>query len=349
MNDAAYFSIGFHLKFINLKGPKNGFNALKLGKMCLFEDYNIVTMNKRKEHPHIKPGLHPANKHRERYDFRVLVQTCPELAPFVKPNPYGDESVDFFDPDAVKMLNKALLKHFYGINDWDIPSGYLCPPIPGRADYLHHMSDLLASGNKGMIPSGNGIRCLDIGTGANCIFPILGNRLFGWSFVGTEIDPVARENAAAIVSKNACLAGEIEIRMQKNSGDIFKNAILAGEHFDVILCNPPFHSSAEDAVSGSRRKVSNLKGKRINNPVLNFSGTNNELWCEGGEEQFVKRMIAESRQFSAHCGWFSSLVSKSAHLPGIRYALKLSEASEIKTIEMSHGNKVSRIVAWKFI
>lgn len=303
----------------------------------------------KKEHPQSKPGLHPANRHREHYDFRVLVQTCPELAQFVKMNPYGDESIDFFDPVAVKMLNKALLKHFYGINDWDIPAGYLCPPIPGRADYLHHMADLLAVGNMGTVPIGDGIRCLDIGTGANCIYPVLGNRLYGWSFVGTEIDPKARKNAEEIISKNHCLIGEIEIRLQKNVGDIFKNVIKTGEYFDLTLCNPPFHSSAEDAVAGSRRKTGNLKGKRISKPILNFGGIANELWCEGGEEQFVKRMIAESRQFSTQCGWFSALVSKSIHLPGIRHALKLAEAPHIRTIEMSHGNKVSRIVAWRFI
>ena len=201
----------------------------------------------------------------------------------------------------------------------------------------------------GTVPHGNGIRCLDIGTGANCIYPVLGNRLYGWSFVGTEVDPKARENAEEIISKNPCLIGDIEIRLQKKGNDIFKNMILKDEYFDLTMCNPPFHSSQEEANSGSRQKISNLKGKITNKPILNFGGTGNELWCEGGELLFVQRMIAESRQFSAQCGWFSALISKSIHLPGIYHALKLVEATEIKTIEMRHGNKISRIVAWKFI
>ena len=90
-----------------------------------------------------KIELHPRNKHRERYDFQQLINTCPELAPFVKLNNYNDESIDFFNPNAVKMLNKALLKQHYGINNWEIPEGYLCPPIPSRADYLHYIADLL--------------------------------------------------------------------------------------------------------------------------------------------------------------------------------------------------------------
>ena len=78
-----------------------------------------------------KSQLHARNLHRSRYDFPQLIKSCPELAPFVRPNPYGDLSINFSDPNAVKMLNKALLKHFYGIDYWDIPKDYLCPPIPG--------------------------------------------------------------------------------------------------------------------------------------------------------------------------------------------------------------------------
>ena len=44
----------------------------------------------------------------------------------------------------MKALNKALLAHFYAVKHWDIPDGFLCPPVPGRADYVHHLADLLA-------------------------------------------------------------------------------------------------------------------------------------------------------------------------------------------------------------
>ncbi len=302
----------------------------------------------KRDHPKEKPGLHQRNLHRERYDFGALVLSCPELAPFVRLNPFRDESIDFFDPEAVMMLNKSLLKHFYGIGYWEIPSGYLCPPIPGRADYLHHMADLLASGNHGTIPIGKSISCLDIGTGANCIYPILGNSSYGWSFVGTDIDAAALGNASDIIAKNPHLADAVELRMQKNAANIFRGIMKPDEHFNLSVCNPPFHDSLAEAQSGSRRKVSHLKGKKISNPVLNFGGHNNELWCEGGEEKFITQMIEESSQFSTQCNWFSSLVSKSTHLPGIYHALKMAEAAEVRTISMEQGNKISRIVAWTF-
>ena len=103
----------------------------------------------KKTFPQQKSELHVRNLHRSRYDFPQLMKTCPELAPFVSLNKYNDLSVDFSDPHAVKILNKALLKHFYGIQYWDIPQDFLCPPIPGRADYIHYLADLLSANNKG--------------------------------------------------------------------------------------------------------------------------------------------------------------------------------------------------------
>lgn len=305
-------------------------------------------MLNKKEFPGEKQGLHPRNLHRERYDFGTLLRSCPELAAFVIQNPYQDTSIDFFNPEAVKMLNRALLKHFYHIESWDIPPGYLCPPVPGRADYIHHVADLLAAGNGGTIPRGEKIHCLDVGVGANCIYPIIGNKAYGWSFVGSDIDRVAIDNAQKIIRANPSLKDAIEVRLQKNNSSILKGILQTGEHFDLAICNPPFHTSAEEARSGSQRKFSNLKGRNINTPILNFSGQNNELWCPGGEVQFAKQMIAESKVFAGSCTWFSVLIAKSEHLPALYHALKLAEASEIRTIPMAQGNKISRIVAWSF-
>jgi 23S rRNA (adenine1618-N6)-methyltransferase len=307
-------------------------------------------MLKKKEHPKEKSGLHPRNKHRERYNFKQLTASCPELARFVKLNDFQDESIDFFNPEAIKMLNKALLKHFYHIGNWDIPENYLCPPIPGRADYIHYVADLLVNNSPGKaIPSGNHIKCLDIGVGANCVYPIIGNIEYGWSFVGADIDPVAIESASKIVELNPILKGKVEIRMQKNPKDIFKGIIRENEHFDVTICNPPFHASLVEAQSGTIRKLSNLKQKRITKPILNFGGQNNELWCDGGEEKFVTDMIFQSRQFATSCFWFTSLISKQSNLKNAYEALKKLEAVDIKTIPMNHGNKISRIVAWTFL
>lgn len=305
-------------------------------------------MLQKKEHPKEKLSLHPRNKHRERYNLKELISGSPALAPFVRLNNYNDESIDFSNAEAVMLLNKALLKKYYGINHWNIPSGYLCPPIPGRADYIHHLADLLASCNRGIIPTGHQIRCLDIGVGANCIYPIIGNKEYGWSFVGSDIEPVAIQSAAKIMETNAPLKGSVELRLQKNSKDIFRGIIHPDEHFDLTVCNPPFHSSLEEAQAGTLRKLSNLNHQRVTKPTLNFGGKNKELWCEGGEEKFVQKMITQSQQIPSSCFWFSTLVSKSSHLKSVYKALKNAEAIEVKTIPMSQGNKTSRIVAWTY-
>jgi len=298
--------------------------------------------------PAEKDGLHPRNRHRGRYDFAALVASSPELGAFVQVNTFQDESIDFANPAAVKALNRALLRQVYGVDYWDIPPGYLCPPIPGRADYLHYLADLLAEGNGGEIPRGPAVRALDIGMGANCIYPILGHQEYGWRFVGSDIDPVALRAAQQIVAANPALTGAIEGRLQPSQTAIFQGIIRPGEVFDVSLCNPPFHASAADAVAGTRRKLTNLGTGRGPKPVLNFGGQGAELWCAGGEEGFVRRMVRESALMPASCRWFTTLVSKKDTLPGVYQALKRAEATAVRTVAMAHGQKKSRLVAWTF-
>lgn len=297
-----------------------------------------------------KNTLHPRNPHRGRYDFKQLIATSPYLAPFVAPNQYGDESIDFADPAAVKALNRALLNLVYDIREWDIPPQYLCPPIPGRADYLHFLADLLAAGNGGVIPRGNSVRVLDIGAGANCIYPLIGQREYGWQFVGSDVDAAAIANAQRIVDANG-LGDTITLRLQTSPAAVFKGVVQPDEVFDLTMCNPPFHVSLAEAAAGTQRKWKNLgraAGKQ-KAPVLNFGGQGAELFCEGGEEVFVRRMIAESARLRGHCLWFTTLVSKSASLPAVYRALKQAGALQHKTIEMAQGQKKSRLVAWTFL
>jgi 23S rRNA (adenine1618-N6)-methyltransferase len=295
-----------------------------------------------------KSNLHPRNSHRSRYDFKALVEACPTLLPFVFINKYESQTIDFANPNAVKMLNKAILQHFYAISYWDIPPHYLCPPIPGRADYIHYVADLLASSNKGIIPQGKTIKVLDIGVGANCVYPIIGTHEYEWNFVGSDIDPAAIQSAQNIIQNNPTIADKIEVRLQNNPNYFFKGIIQPDEVFDMSICNPPFHASLEEATAGTQRKIKNLSGKKSQKPTLNFGGQNAELWCEGGEENFIKKMIEESATIPHKCRWFTSLVSKKEHLPSIYQALKRVKAIEVRTIDMAQGQKISRIVAWRF-
>lgn len=295
-----------------------------------------------------KENLHPRNSHRAGYDFKQLSKSSPELKRFVSLNQYNDESIDFSDPNAVKALNKALLKYFYGVDHWDIPEGYLCPPIPGRADYIHYAADLLAGINNGNIPRGRKIHALDIGMGANCVYPLIGSHVYDWQFVGTDIDPVAIRSAQNIISLNKNFQDKIILRLQANKANVFKGIIKRGEGFDITICNPPFHASLQEAQRSTAAKWKKLGiGKQAT--ALNFGGQKTELWCYGGEAGFIRRMVEQSLLVAQQCLWFSTLVSKKDTLPVIYKALKAVNALDVKTITMSHGQKVSRIVAWTFL
>jgi 23S rRNA (adenine1618-N6)-methyltransferase len=295
-----------------------------------------------------KSGLHPRNKHRSRYDFNVLIDVCPELKQYVSINKFNIETIDFTNSLAIKSLNQALLKQFYNIQHWDIPQNYLCPPIPGRVDYIHYIADVLSSSNGGIIPKGKAVNVFDIGVGANCIYPLLGHQEYGWQFIGSEIDLKALKVAKQIVESNS-LSNYIDIRHQINASFIFNGIIKPTELIDITLCNPPFHSSAAEANAGSQKKWKNLGHKKTEKPVLNFGGQTSELWCKGGEVTFISKMIEESANIKQQCLWFTSLVSKSENLPAIYSVLKKVGAISIKTINMSQGNKISRLVAWTFL
>lgn len=289
-----------------------------------------------------KVALHPRNQHRGRYDFDLLIMANPALEPFVKPNKFGDASIDFANPLAVKVLNQALLKQYYDVAVWDIPSQYLCPPIPGRADYVHYLADLLADKH----PQQSPIRVLDIGVGANMIYPLIGQHSYGWQFLGADIDVTAINNAQQIADANS-LNDRIELRLQTDKSHFFSGIIKKDEQFALTMCNPPFHASLAEAQAGTQRKWRGL-GKS-GKSALNFGGQSNELICDGGEEAFVIAMIKESKQFATQCQWFTTLVSKAATLPGVYRALQKVGAQQVKTIDMQQGQKQSRIVAWTFI
>lgn len=290
-----------------------------------------------------KIGLHPRNKHKSSYDFKALIASYPKLTPYVQLNKYNTESIDFSNPKAVIALNSALLKHFYNIDQWEIPKDYLCPPIPGRADYIHQIADLLTPAN-GQAPKGMKVKMLDIGAGANCVYPLIAHREYGWSVVGSDIDEAAVKNAQKIVDANK-LSNEIKIVLQNDKTKYFTNVISENDFFNVVVCNPPFHASLEEARMGTEKKNRNLGLKKN---VQNFGGQSNELWCDGGEVAFITKMIQESVPFKNNVQWFSTMVSKSTTLPFVYDELKRLNAKNFRTIDLAQGQKKSRIVAWTF-
>lgn len=301
-------------------------------------------------------GFHPRNRHQGRYEFSRLLLAFPPLARFVVKTPAGEPTITFSDPLAVRALNRALLADYYGIRDWEIPEGFLCPPIPGRADYVHQVADLLAGDGGGVVPNGPTIAVFDVGVGANCIYPLIGHHEYGWRFVGSDINRPALAAAERILAANPAAHAAIELRQQADTRRILLGVIGDGERFDLTMCNPPFHDSPAAALAGTVRKWRNL-ARAAASPRprtraadgLNFGGQAAELWCPGGEIAFIRRMIAESRSLAGNCLWFTTLVSKAENLPAIERALTDAGVAERRVLAMAQGQKQSRVVAWTFL
>ncbi len=296
-----------------------------------------------------KSRLHPRNRNRERYDLQAMIATVPALADHLITSKHGEDSIDFSDPAAVKCLNSALLHHYYDIQAWDFPDENLCPPIPGRADYIHYMADLLGESNFGAIPKGEQMKVLDIGVGASCIYPLIGTVEYGWSFIGSDAEQSSVSSAQQIVKSNPQLSTLIECRLQTNSQHMFHGILADDEVIDFSMSNPPFHASADEALDGAKRKRKNLSGKPVKKPIRNFAGVSNELIYQGGEFAFIDQMIKESKQYATRCFWFSTLVSKQSNLKRIYKAIEAASVRRSRTIQMGTGNKSSRIVAWTFL
>ena len=280
-------------------------------------------------------GLHTNNKFNTSYDFDELIIKNPSLKEFVLENKFGSISIDFSNPTAVKELNKALLYTYDKISTWIFPDENLCPPIPGRLDYIHHLADLISEEKN--------IKILDIGTGATCIYPLLGVAEYNWDFVAIDIDINSLDTAQDIIDDNS-LDTKIKLRQQLDENQILKGILNDDDSFSAVICNPPFYKSAEEARGANKRKNRNLG----NSSVRNFAGNNNELWYIGGEKAFLHNYLFESSLYKDRSIWFTSLVSKKENVESMEKSSKKLGATAFKVIPMNQGNKVTRIVCWKY-
>ncbi|MCL4159934.1 UNVERIFIED_CONTAM: hypothetical protein GTU68_017969, partial [Idotea baltica] len=174
------------------------------------------------------------------------------------------------------------------------------------------------------------------------IYPLLGNAVYNWNFVGTDIDANAIKNAQTNIDKNS-LKESVELRLQSDKSQILSGVIKSSDAFTLSMCNPPFYRSEQDALEATQRK---MKGLGNAAPIRNFSGTANELWFEGGEKAFLHSYLYESSLHKAQCFWYTSLVSKKDLVKSMQKSLLKLGATQVKVINMQLGNKISRVVAW---
>ncbi|XP_050234783.1 uncharacterized protein LOC126683011 isoform X2 [Mercurialis annua] len=325
--------------------------------------------NKRK-----RPTIHPNNKYADNPpDFALLASLYPSFKPYVFYSRDGKPRIDWTDFNSTRELTRVLLLHDHNLNWW-IPDGQLCPTVPNRSNYIHWIEDLLSSD---IIPkintNGDTVKGFDIGTGANCIYPLLGASLVGWSFVGSDVTEVALEWAERNVKNNPHVSELIEIRKVTNCRDVLSiecsrnvepenlgsgmdmhesvveevvdantnyhgrilvGVVREGEKFDFCMCNPPFFDSMEEAGL---------------NPKTSCGGTPEEMVCPGGEKAFIARIIEDSVLLKESFRWFTSMVGRKINLKFLTSKLREVGVTVVKTTEFVQGQTCRWGLAWSFV
>ena len=300
----------------------------------------------------VSTALHARNRHLLGYDMARLVSSHAALAPFLRSRPDGKQTVDFSDPAAVSTLNTALLVSDYSY-DFSLPPGHLTPAVPGRADYIHLLADLLAEDGTGEVPTGRSVVGMDVGVGASGVYPLVGHADYGWSFLGTDVSRASLESCERLARRNAV---PLELRRQAEPRAVLRGVLQPTDRLAFTMCNPPFYASAEEARAATARKWRGLgKGARLGKGKgeeawRSFAGQPHELYCDGGERAFVRRLIRESaapeRRKAAL--WFTSLVSAARAMPALRAELRDARPAATRELALSTSNKGMRVLAWTF-
>lgn len=228
-------------------------------------------------------------------------------------------------------MTKAILKEEFGI-DVDFRDDRLCPTVPSRVQYLKIIHQVLEECS---IDSYKEIQGLDIGTGAYAIYPILGNKMYGWKMMGIDIDTESINNAKKVIDDNQLK----EINLVENNPDLFFESVLRDHIFTFTMCNPPFFNSKDEMVQNSSFKEKLDRGSVI--------ASDNELITQGGEVKFVKRMIDQSVQ-CPKINWFSSLLGKKSSIDPLIVRLKEINNNNYFIKDFQLGNTKRWIIFWSF-
>ncbi|KAF4871831.1 U6 small nuclear RNA (adenine-(43)-N(6))-methyltransferase [Colletotrichum siamense] len=286
-----------------------------------------------------KPGTHADAYYRDLYtgmhDYAALGKKHSKLGAKLSGN-----TLDFNDPHAVIALNSALLKEHFGL-EVDLPADRLCPPIAQRHNYILWLKDLLDSTSYEQ-PNHRRVVGLDIGTGASCIFPLLGYTQRKWSFFATDIDEKSISYAKQNVKLNN-LQRYISVIRRSPEEKLVNPEGLGVDHLDFVMTNPPFYTSEEEV-----RECEQAKATEQEN---HFTIAPNEQFTDGGEVAFVGRILEESLELREQVQWYTSMFGKKASLDAILEKLQEHKIDNFAVTEFIQGpnSKTKRwAVAWSF-
>ena len=289
-------------------------------------------------------------------------------------------------------LTRGLLHWYFDLTLQHIPEKHLCPPVPNRFFYVHwiqtHLLPLLSKesgrfdydsddsegdtndGALALYPYG-----LDIGVGANCIYPMLNAKFFRYNMVGTDIDNDALKVAQANVEANH-LQGKIKLfqvapsyAQQQASSSPSAPESVGGpvsralqtwqssqrpeqreqQRLQFVMTNPPFYDPQEEQTV--------MTDARVGDGRARTAMTVSEGTYPGGEVGFVTDMIADSlRQRNdvelngsllSSPLWYSSMLGKKASLVKLQKLLTHTLGpGHVEVTDYGPGQYTRWFLAW---
>lgn len=269
-------------------------------------------------------------------DFLTLIKEFPELKKYIlKQNEDNEEEFqfDWSNNELSLLMDKSILNYYFNIKYYDIPKGFLIPPIPSRINYINLINSIITKLIKDI--NIKNIIGIDIGTGANIIYPILGYSIYKWKFICTEINKEAYNNAKLILQKNN-LENNINIIKQNNKDNIFISILNRENKYIFSMCNPPYYNYENEI---------KLEDKKRDNEY-NFD----EIYYKNGEYGFFQRYFEESICYKNNVFLYTILIGKKINAENIYD--KLSSYNDIIKIynmqKILTGNNVRYIIYWSF-
>ncbi|XP_068022025.1 RNA N6-adenosine-methyltransferase METTL16 [Melanerpes formicivorus] len=287
----------------------------------------------------LNKSMHARNRYKDKPpDFAYLAAKYPEFQQHLQTTLTGRVSLNFKDPEAVRALTCTLLKEDFGLTI-DIPVERLIPTVPLRLNYIHWVEDLIGhqEADKRVLRRG-----IDIGTGASCIYPLLGATLNGWYFLATEVDDMCFNYAKKNVEQNnlSDLIKVVKVPQKTLLMDALKEE--SGIVYDFCMCNPPFFANQLEA------KGVNSRNPRRPPPSSVNTGGITEIMAEGGELEFVKRIIHDSLQLKKRLRWYSCMLGKKCSLAPLKEELRIQGVPKVTHTEFCQGRTMRWALAWSF-
>ncbi|KAI8436862.1 hypothetical protein MSG28_010314 [Choristoneura fumiferana] len=277
--------------------------------------------------------MHPRNIYRTPPDFAKLSKDFAEFAAISQLDVTGKVTIDFKDPKSLRILTKCLLKSDFNLNV-EIPEDRLVPTLPLRLNYILWIEDLLKA-----IDKDNNVRGLDIGTGACAIYPLLAAAKNKWQMVGTEADEESLSKAQNNVQINNL---QELIHVKKIETTSIFNELFGKESeqkFHFSMCNPPFYSNIQELCES--------RSTARPPPKNGFTGSPHELITEGGELEFCRKMIKESKEHKHKIIIFTTMVGHKFNLEELLEDLK-AEGLKHTNSEFCQGRVTRWGLAWTY-